>query len=145
MTSHGIERLNLYMNTLGPFGCILAFCASLVGGGPQSDGEVPVAPQPESVQERYVGEWQPGADSQCALYLRIEETSGGLSFSLKNGNTEQRGLAEPTENWIYLGKIASANFDASAGVLVFRNDDGRGKPALPECEEDIIVLVPDSD
>ena len=133
------------MNAFGPFGCILAFCASIFGGGPQSDRETPLAPQPVSLDQRYIGDWKQGDDSQCEISLQIEESAKGIVYHLKSGNTEHKGKAEPTENWIYLGDVASANYDASTGVLILRNEKGRGKQALPECNEDVIVLDSETD
>ncbi len=132
------------MNSLGPFGCILAFCASLMGGGPQSDQETPLVPVPESLEERYLGHWSQGEDSECSISLIIERNDAGeLTFRLSGARTAVSGHANATEQWIYLDEVASANFDASAGVLVFRNQGGPdNEPAISECDEKVIVLVP---
>ncbi len=132
------------MNSLGPFGCILAFCASLMGGGPQSDQETPLVPVPESLEERYVGHWSQGEDSECSISLIIERNDADeLNFRLSGAESAVSGPANATEKWIYLGDVTSANFDASSGVLVLKNQGGPANElALPECKEKVIVLVP---
>ncbi|MBU41721.1 MAG: hypothetical protein CMN76_00760 [Spirochaetaceae bacterium] len=127
---------------LKPFACVLAFCASIFGGGPESDRETALPPAPESVQEQYIGSWQQGSDSQCSISLRVEQGHDSkLIYELKGKETSYQGLAEATDFWIYLGDVTSANYDASVPVLVLRNQsEGTDRAPIAECPEDIVVL-----
>lgn len=130
---------------LKPFACVLAFCASLFGGGPTgptTDQERPLPPAPDTLQEQYSGVWKQDKESKCEIQLEVLASEDGtLRFRLQSSKSSYAGQAEATDYWLHLGEITSANYDASTQVLILRNAaEGEDGAPLPECHEDVIVL-----
>lgn len=130
---------------LKPFACVLAFCASLFGGGPagpSTDQERPLPPAPATLQEQYAGTWKQNGDSNCEIQLEVLASEDGtMRFRLQSSRATYAGQAEATDYWLHLGDITSANYDASVQVLILRNAaEGEEGAPLAECPEEVIVL-----